>query len=130
MRIAFEKELLKFQPDLARRAGRTPDHPAVIYYDAVLTYAELLEQVLDVAGGTGDIALRILARIDHHPGTRVLVCDLTDGMLAVGRDRAIDQGVLAGIDWLCADRNPDRKTDPPVELLRRSAGARARLQCI
>ena len=31
-------------------AGRFPDHPAIIYYDAVITYAELLEQVLDVAG--------------------------------------------------------------------------------
>lgn len=31
-------------------AGRTPDHPAVIYYDAVQTYAQMLEQVLDVAG--------------------------------------------------------------------------------
>ena len=31
-------------------AGRYPDHAAIVYYDAVQTYAELLEQVLDVAG--------------------------------------------------------------------------------
>ena len=31
-------------------AGRTPEHPAIIYYDAVLTYQEVLQQVLDLAG--------------------------------------------------------------------------------
>src|SRR5215469_4966150 len=57
--------------------------------------------LLDVAGGTGDIAQRFLARTG--PSGRVVVCDLTPAMLAVGRDRAIDRGVVSGIDWVAGD---------------------------
>src|SRR5579862_3206999 len=57
--------------------------------------------LLDVAGGTGDIARRFLARAGE--GARVIVCDLTPAMLTVGRNRAIDRGVIAGIDWLAGD---------------------------
>jgi demethylmenaquinone methyltransferase / 2-methoxy-6-polyprenyl-1,4-benzoquinol methylase len=57
--------------------------------------------LLDVAGGTGDIARRFLKRAGV--GARVVVCDLTPAMLTVGRDRAIDRGVIAGIDWLVGD---------------------------
>jgi demethylmenaquinone methyltransferase/2-methoxy-6-polyprenyl-1,4-benzoquinol methylase len=40
---------------------------------------------LDVAGGTGDVAFRVL---DAAPGTRVTVLDINGAMLAVGRERA------------------------------------------
>jgi len=43
-------------------------------------------EVLDVAGGTGDIAFRIVERSE---GTaKATVCDINASMLAVGRDRA------------------------------------------
>jgi demethylmenaquinone methyltransferase/2-methoxy-6-polyprenyl-1,4-benzoquinol methylase len=57
--------------------------------------------LLDVAGGTGDIAQRFLARTG--PSGRAVVCDLTPAMLAVGRDRAIDRGIVSGIDWVAGD---------------------------
>ncbi len=57
--------------------------------------------LLDVAGGTGDIARRFLARAGKTG--RVVVCDLTPAMLAVGRDRAVDRGIVAGIDWVAGD---------------------------
>jgi len=57
--------------------------------------------LLDVAGGTGDIARRFLARTG--PSGRAVVCDLTPAMLAVGRDRAIDRGIVSGIDWVAGD---------------------------
>src|SRR6266481_4699516 len=59
------------------------------------------EVVLDVAGGTGDIAFRYLRRAGKEAGA--IVCDLTPAMLSVGRDRAIDRGVVKGIDWLAGD---------------------------
>jgi demethylmenaquinone methyltransferase / 2-methoxy-6-polyprenyl-1,4-benzoquinol methylase len=59
------------------------------------------EIFLDVAGGTGDIAFRILERTDCL--AKVVVCDLTPAMLEVGRDRAIDRGILTGIDWVTGD---------------------------
>jgi demethylmenaquinone methyltransferase/2-methoxy-6-polyprenyl-1,4-benzoquinol methylase len=59
------------------------------------------QRFLDVAGGTGDIALRILERA---PSAAVTICDLTTEMLSAGRDRAIDRGILGrgpgGIDWV------------------------------
>lgn len=52
--------------------------------------------LLDVAGGTGDIAFRFLEK----GGGRVTVCDLTEEMVLVGRDRAVDRGILGGVDWV------------------------------
>ncbi len=70
------------------------------------------ERMLDLAGGTGDIAFRILARA---PGAEVAVVDLTPAMLAVGRDRAIDRGILDGVAWAAGDAEqlplPDRAVD-------------------
>jgi demethylmenaquinone methyltransferase / 2-methoxy-6-polyprenyl-1,4-benzoquinol methylase len=59
------------------------------------------ETVLDVAGGTGDIALGIRERTGG--AGEVIVCDITRRMIEIGRDRAIDRGVLHGIEFLCGD---------------------------
>jgi demethylmenaquinone methyltransferase / 2-methoxy-6-polyprenyl-1,4-benzoquinol methylase len=42
--------------------------------------------LLDAAGGTGDIALRVIAAGGAQ--TRAIVCDINEDMLAVGRERA------------------------------------------
>lgn len=73
-----------------------------IFVDMVAQRPDL--QVLDVAGGTGDIAFRI--REQARPGTRITVCDINADMLTVGRDRAINRGILGrddGIRWVCGD---------------------------
>src|SRR6516162_557469 len=46
--------------------------------------------VLDLAGGTGDVAFRT-AR-SGGSGTRVVVCDINPDMLSVGRERAAERG--------------------------------------
>ncbi|WP_349359045.1 bifunctional demethylmenaquinone methyltransferase/2-methoxy-6-polyprenyl-1,4-benzoquinol methylase UbiE [Stappia sp.] len=48
-------------------------------------------RVLDVAGGTGDIATRILER--GGAGTQAIVCDINGSMLSVGRERAARAGL-------------------------------------
>lgn len=74
-------------------------------------------QLLDVAGGTGDIAFRVLDRVARRggPAPLITVCDVNRAMLEVGRDRAIDQNRIAPIQWLCADAEalplPDRSAD-------------------
>ena len=67
--------------------------------------------LLDVAGGTGDIAFRFLAR----GGGRVTVCDLTEDMVTVGRDRAIDRGIVSGIDWTVGDAEALPVADSSVD---------------
>lgn len=59
------------------------------------------ETFLDVAGGTGDIAQRILRRAG--PGARVILCDINEAMLSRGRDRAIDANILDGIEYIVGD---------------------------
>jgi len=54
------------------------------------------QKLLDVGGGTGDIAFKYLER----GGQDVTVYDINDEMLAFGRDRAIDHGILSGIEWM------------------------------
>ena len=42
--------------------------------------------LLDLAGGTGDVALRVIEA--GGPQTRVTICDINADMLAIGRERA------------------------------------------
>jgi len=71
-------------------------------------------RLLDVGGGTGDMALRFLKR----GGERVTVCDINEDMLATGRDRAMDRGILDGIEWITGDAEalpvPDSSYDAYV----------------
>lgn len=53
------------------------------------------EAVLDMAGGTGDIAFRLAAR-----GAQVVVADINQDMLDVGVQRAMDKGI-DGLVWSC-----------------------------
>jgi len=55
--------------------------------------------LVDVGGGTGDIAFRFL---DAGGGT-VSVVDANTAMLRRGRDRAVDRGILGGIEWITGD---------------------------
>src|SRR6516225_2843195 len=59
------------------------------------------QYLLDVAGGTGDVAFRVHTRT--HGRARITVCDVNADMTRVGRDRALDRGIVAGVDWLCGD---------------------------
>jgi demethylmenaquinone methyltransferase/2-methoxy-6-polyprenyl-1,4-benzoquinol methylase len=77
------------------------------------------QRLLDVAGGTGDIALRALPRLreDGKPADGgVVVCDASAEMLAVGRARALDRGILAGIEWISADAERLPVADRSVDL--------------
>lgn len=62
-------------------------------------------EILDVAGGTGDIAFRIrdFCAQRHGAMPHITLCDINDQMLGEGRKRAIDKGVLSGIEWICGD---------------------------
>ncbi|MDX2238375.1 MAG: class I SAM-dependent methyltransferase [Hyphomonadaceae bacterium] len=77
------------------------------------------ETILDVAGGTGDIARRIRRRTEAARARRggepasIVVADINAEMLAAGRRRGED-----GLAWLCADAQalpfPDRWADAYV----------------
>ena len=57
--------------------------------------------VLDIAGGTGDLAAKF-SRIVGPEGT-VVLADINDSMLKVGRDRLVDRGVVNNVQFSQAD---------------------------
>ena len=59
------------------------------------------QHLLDVAGGTGDVAFKFLDRISNNG--KVTVLDINHAMLSVGQDRALDQGRLHGLQWVNGD---------------------------
>ncbi|WP_353287602.1 bifunctional demethylmenaquinone methyltransferase/2-methoxy-6-polyprenyl-1,4-benzoquinol methylase UbiE [Wolbachia endosymbiont (group B) of Gerris lacustris] len=62
-------------------------------------YFKKNSKVLDIAGGTGDIAIRI-AR--GEPTAQVTVCDINQNMLDKGHDKAINSNQL-NFNWVCAN---------------------------
>lgn len=58
-------------------------------------------RVLDIAGGTGDLALKFSKLVGHEG--RVVLADINASMLAIGRDRLIDAGKLDNLDFVQAD---------------------------
>lgn len=69
------------------------------------------QTLLDVGGGTGDITFGWLKR-GGGPST---VVDYSPEMIAVGRDRALDKGILDGITWTVGNAEslpiPDKSVD-------------------
>jgi len=59
------------------------------------------KSLLDLAGGTGDVAFRYRKKAGHK--SQITVCDINEKMLNVGQDRAIDKGILNGMDWIVGD---------------------------
>ena len=58
-------------------------------------------KVLDIAGGTGDLAAKF-SRIVGPEGT-VVLADINDSMLKVGRDRLVDRGITNNVRFSQAD---------------------------
>ena len=58
------------------------------------------QRLLDVAGGTGDIAFRFLKRASD---ASAVVCDMTEGMLIEGQKRAETAALSDRLTWVTGD---------------------------
>ena len=56
------------------------------------------DRVLDLAGGTGDIALLLRDRVGDSGS--IVLGDINGEMLKVGRDRMLDRGLVAGVEFV------------------------------
>jgi demethylmenaquinone methyltransferase/2-methoxy-6-polyprenyl-1,4-benzoquinol methylase len=56
------------------------------------------DRVLDLAGGTGDIALLLKDRVGDTGS--IVLGDINGDMLRVGRDRMVDRGKVAGFEYV------------------------------
>jgi demethylmenaquinone methyltransferase/2-methoxy-6-polyprenyl-1,4-benzoquinol methylase len=61
-------------------------------------------KVLDIAGGTGDLARAFARRVG--PEGEVWLTDINGSMLAVGRDRLLDEGLTVPVAQCDAERLP------------------------
>ena len=59
------------------------------------------QRVLDIAGGTGDLAAKF-SRLVGAQG-QVVLADINDSMLKVGRDKLIDNGCVGNVEFVQAD---------------------------
>lgn len=56
------------------------------------------DSVLDLAGGTGDIAALLKGRVGEKG--RIVLGDINAGMLSVGRDRLTNRGLVSGLEYV------------------------------
>ncbi|MEP6907870.1 MAG: bifunctional demethylmenaquinone methyltransferase/2-methoxy-6-polyprenyl-1,4-benzoquinol methylase UbiE [Pseudoxanthomonas sp.] len=56
------------------------------------------DRVLDLAGGTGDVAALLKDRVG--PEGEIILGDINAGMLSVGRDRLTNRGLVGGLDYV------------------------------
>ncbi len=70
-------------------------------------------RVLDLAGGTGDLAAAFAPRVGDRG--QVMICDINASMLVAGRDRLLDEGRVGNIEFVQGDAEtlpfPDESFD-------------------
>ncbi len=59
------------------------------------------QKVLDLAGGTGDLAMKMAAMVG--PAGQIVLSDINGSMLRRGRERLIDNGIAGNIEYIQAN---------------------------
>ncbi|WP_317932488.1 bifunctional demethylmenaquinone methyltransferase/2-methoxy-6-polyprenyl-1,4-benzoquinol methylase UbiE [Halioxenophilus sp. WMMB6] len=70
-------------------------------YTIEMSAVRAKQKVLDIAGGTGDLSYQFSRLVG--PEGLVVLADINDSMLAVGRDKLTDRGVAGNIEYCQAD---------------------------
>ena len=71
------------------------------HFTLSLTGLKAGQRALDVAGGTGDLAIGLARQVGK--AGQVVLSDINPDMLAAGRDRLLDAGFAGNVDCLLAD---------------------------
>ncbi len=71
------------------------------HFTLSLTGLKTGQSALDVAGGTGDLALGMLRQVGKSG--RVVLSDVNRAMLDIGRDRLLDKGFAGNLTCIVAD---------------------------
>jgi demethylmenaquinone methyltransferase/2-methoxy-6-polyprenyl-1,4-benzoquinol methylase len=80
------------------------------------------QHALDVAGGTGDIAVGLSAQVG--PSGRVVLSDINAQMLRHGRDRLLDRGIVHNVDFALANAEQLPFTDRSFDCVTIAFGLR------
>jgi len=91
-------------------------------YTIELSAARRGQTILDIAGGTGDLAARFSRLVG--PEGQVILADINAAMLEVGRDRLIDKGATSNIEVVQADAQALPFKDNSVDCITIAFGLR------
>jgi demethylmenaquinone methyltransferase/2-methoxy-6-polyprenyl-1,4-benzoquinol methylase len=78
------------------------------------------QQLIDLAGGTGDISARFLKR----GGKAAVICDINSSMMMAGRDRSDLQHFGKSVQWLAGDASALPLVDCSADIVTISFGLR------
>jgi demethylmenaquinone methyltransferase / 2-methoxy-6-polyprenyl-1,4-benzoquinol methylase len=80
------------------------------------------QRVLDIAGGTGDLAAKFSELVGESG--EVVLADINDSMLKVGRDKLIDRGLHSNLTYVQADAQDLPFADNHFDLITIAFGLR------
>ncbi|MBL4679940.1 MAG: class I SAM-dependent methyltransferase [Pseudomonadales bacterium] len=87
--------------DLMNDVMSLGSHRLMKQFTAELTSARRGHVILDLAGGTGDLSARLSPMVGSEG--KIILCDINQSMLAQGRDRLLDQGIMENVCFVQAD---------------------------
>ncbi|PLA74402.1 bifunctional demethylmenaquinone methyltransferase/2-methoxy-6-polyprenyl-1,4-benzoquinol methylase UbiE [Hydrogenovibrio sp. SC-1] len=79
-------------------------------------------KVLDLAGGTGDLTKAFAKRVGKNG--QVVLADINESMVRVGRDRLINEGVIGNVDYTITNAEALTYPDNTFDLVTISFGLR------
>ncbi|RUO80001.1 bifunctional demethylmenaquinone methyltransferase/2-methoxy-6-polyprenyl-1,4-benzoquinol methylase UbiE [Idiomarina tyrosinivorans] len=79
-------------------------------------------KVLDIAGGTGDLTAAFSRRVG--PQGEVVLADINEAMLRVGRDKLRDKGVVGNVSYVQADAETLPFADDTFDIITIAFGLR------
>lgn len=80
------------------------------------------QTVLDLAGGTGDLAAKFARRVG--PQGVVILSDINSAMLTTGRDKLTDDGIIGNMDYAQANAEALPFADDSFDLITMAFGLR------
>lgn len=70
-------------------------------FTIALSHARAGQIVLDLAGGSGDLTRLLSKKVGEHG--KVILADINNAMLTVGRDRLLDEGLTSNVAYVQAN---------------------------
>ena len=108
--------------DLMNDVMSLGSHRLMKQFTAELTSARRGHTILDLAGGTGDLTARMSPMVGSEG--QIILCDINQSMLAQGRDRLLDDGIVDNVCFVQADAEKLPFPDDHVNAITMAFGLR------
>ena len=76
-------------------------HRLIKRFTIELTRARQGDKIMDLAGGTGDLTEKLSPLVGSTG--QIVLCDINESMLNVGRQRLHDKGIVGNVDYVIGD---------------------------